>query len=147
MTRQDNSWSDEREICALVHEYARRLDDGDLGGVAALFEHATWRSTATGQTLRGSEQVRQVYSRVVLYDGTPRTKHLITNLVVDQVGATEASAHCYFTVLQSVTPGQPIEVILSGRYVDRFAKVDGSWRFEDRLFLSDLVGDLSRHFR
>lgn len=135
------------EVAALVHEYARRLDDGDLDGVAALFEHATWRSPATGQNLRGREQVRRVYDRVVLYEGSPRTKHLITNLSVDLVGDDSASASCYFTVLQGVVPGQPIEVILSGRYLDRFEKVDGSWRYADREFITDLVGDLSRHFR
>jgi hypothetical protein len=147
MNSQDQSGSGEREVAALVHEYARRLDEGDLDGVAALFEHATWRSTAAGQTFQGREQVRQVYDRVVLYDGSPRTKHLITNLDVDLVSVARASAHCYFTVLQSVVPGEPIEVILSGRYIDRFEKVDRSWRFADRLFVTDLVGDLSRHFR
>jgi 3-phenylpropionate/cinnamic acid dioxygenase small subunit len=137
----------EREITALVHEYARRLDAGDLDGVAALFEHATWRSTETGQTLEGTERIRRVYDRVVLYDGSPRTKHLITNLDVELLDTDTASAHCYFTVLQGVVPGQPVDVILSGRYVDRFEKVGGSWRFADRLFVTDLIGDLSRHFK
>src|SRR5215211_3924199 len=31
------------------------------------------------------------------------------------------------------------------RYHDRFEKVDGAWRFADRLVFSDLVGDLSQH--
>lgn len=136
------------EIVALVHDYAERLDGGDLDGVAALFEHATWRSDTTGQTLRGTDEVRRVYDRVVLYDGSPRTKHLITNLVVDPApdGGT-AAARCCFTVLQGVVPGQPIRVILAGRYVDRFERAGGRWRFAGRLFVTDLVGDLSRHFR
>ena len=36
--------SDADEITALVHSYARLLDDGDVDAVAALFEHSTWRS-------------------------------------------------------------------------------------------------------
>ena len=147
MTDPDRSGADRAEIVALVHEYAARLDGGDLDGVAALFEHATWRSDTTGQALHGFDQVRRVYDRVVLYDGRPRTRHLITNLVVDlDAGGTGAGARCYFTVLQGVTPGEPIVVILAGRYIDRFEKTDGSWRFADRLFVTDLVGDLSRHF-
>ena len=140
--------TDRAELEALVHEYARRLDEGNLDGVAALFEHATWRSDTTGQALRGIDEVRPVYDRVVLYDGTPRTRHVITNLVIDlDHGATTAGARCYFTVIQGVVPGEPIQVILTGRYVDRFEKAGGSWRFADRLFITDLVGDLSRHYR
>lgn len=135
-------------IVALVHDYAERLDAGDLDGVAALFAHATWRSDTTGQALRGVDQVRPVYDRVVLYDGSPRTKHLITNLVVDvDPDGGGAGARCYFTVLQGVVPGESIQVILAGRYVDRFERAGGAWRFTDRLFVTDLVGDLSRHYR
>ena len=64
--------SDRAEITALVHEYARRLDAGDLDGVAALFEHATWRSESTGEVLRGTE-IRSGLRGVRLYDGSPRT--------------------------------------------------------------------------
>jgi len=134
-------------ITALVHVYAERLDTGDLDGVAHLFDHATWRSQ-TGEVRRGFDEVRPVYDRVILYEGTPRTKHLMTNLTIDLVdGAASADARCYFTVLQGVTPGEPIVPILSGRYVDRFERSGSEWRFADRLFLVDLVGDLSRHYR
>ena len=135
------------DITALVHSYAERLDRGDLDGVASLFEHATWRSEATGEVYEGAAQVRKVYDRVVLYDGTPRTKHLITNLTVRvDPGGETASGRCYFTVLQGITPGEPIQVILAGRYVDRYQKGD-AWSFADRLFIADLIGDQSRHFR
>ncbi len=33
------------EITALIHDYAAKLDRGDLNGVAALFEHAELGST------------------------------------------------------------------------------------------------------
>lgn len=148
MTGPAEEAADRAEIVALVHGYAERLDGGDLEGVAALFEHATWRSDTTGQALRGIDQVRPVYDRVILYDGSPRTKHVITNLVVDlDPDGTRAAARCYFTVLQGADPGHPIRAILSGRYVDRFEKDGGRWRFSDRLFVTDLVGDLSRHYR
>jgi ketosteroid isomerase-like protein len=147
MTADDELVRDRAEISALVHAYAAKLDAGDLDGVAALFDHATWRSAADGTVLRGRDQVRRVYDRVRLYGGTPRTTHLITNLDVEvDPGADVASAQCAFTVLQGVVPGEPIQVILTGRYVDRFERVGGRWRFADRLFVADLVGDQSRHF-
>ena len=139
--------SDRAEIIALVHEYARRLDAGDLDGVAALFEQATWRSESTGEVRRGREEVRAVYERVLLYDGSPRTKHLITNLTIDvEPDADRAVGECCFTVLQGIEAGKPIEIILSGRYVDQFEISAGAWRFSDRLFVVDLAGNLERHF-
>ena len=144
----DEPTTDRTEIAALVHAYASLLDAGDLDGVARLFEDATWRSAADGTVLRGVDQVRRVYARVRLYeDRTPRTKHLITNLNVDvSPDGTSATADCSYTVLQGIKPGEPIQVILTGRYLDRFEKTAGRWRFADRLFVADLIGDQSRHF-
>jgi len=135
-------------ITALVNSYADLLDAGDLDGVAALFDDATWRSGATGEVLRGATQVRRVYDRIVLYDdGTPRTRHLLTNLTVElDPGGATASGRCSFTVLQGIVSGQPIQVVVSGHYVDRYRKSDGRWQFADRLFVADLTGEQERHF-
>jgi hypothetical protein len=133
-------------VAGLVHAYAERLDGGDLDGVAELFARATWRS-AGGTRLEGSAQVRQAYDPVMLYDGSPRTKHVITNLVIDaDEGGRSASSACVFTVLQGVAPG-PLRVILAGRYHDRFAVDEHGWYFTDRFIHADLVGDLSRHMQ
>jgi 3-phenylpropionate/cinnamic acid dioxygenase small subunit len=134
-------------IAALIYGYAERLDDGDLDGVARLFAHATFRSSAGGR-YTGTEQVREALRRaLVLHDGRPRTKHATTNLVVEVDEAVgTATARSYFTVLQA-TPTLPLQVVIAGRYHDRFERVDGGWRFADRLVLIDLEGDLHEHVR
>jgi len=136
--------SDESAITALVHSYALLLDHGETDAVAALFEHSTWRSDPDGPVLRGSEEVRPVYEKLTTDEGSPRTKHLLTNLTVhvDQGGST-ASAHCYWTVLQNVEALRTIEIILSGQYTDTFEKVGGTWRFTDRLVNVDFIGHSS----
>ena len=74
--------------------------------------------------------------------GSLRTRHLLTNLTVRIDGSgTTASSHCYWTVLQNTEPGAAIDVTLSGQYTDRFEKVDGNWRFADRLITTDLFGN------
>jgi 3-phenylpropionate/cinnamic acid dioxygenase small subunit len=135
-----------RQIEALVYRYAELIDNGDLDGVAALFEQATWSSARAH--VRGTSAVRRMYDGVILYeDGTPRTKHVITNLVIEhEEGSTQASARSYFTVLQAVD-GLPLQPIIAGRYHDRFEEVDGEWRFAERVILPDLYGDLSKHMR
>ena len=72
---------DRDQITALVHRYGALLDAGDIDGVVAMFSHATWRSAATGAVLRTPEEIRAVYDNIVLHDGAPRTRHLMTNVV------------------------------------------------------------------
>ncbi len=135
--------SDADEITRLVHSYAHLLDSCDVNGVAALFEHSTWRSSPNGSMLRGSAEVRPVYENLLAQERSRHTRHLITNLSVDvDPGATTATSHCRWTVLQGI-PGEPISITLCGQYTDTFEKVDNRWRFSDRLITTDLTGDLS----
>lgn len=139
---------DVEQIRSLIHEYAFRLDAGDFDGVCALFEHAELGSSTVDVRVQGTEGARFFYSGVILYDdGTPCTQHQMTNVTVrlgdDGVSAT---ARTYFTVLQAA-PGFPLQPIITGHYLDRFEKVDGTWRFAERVFVPGLIGDLSRHMQ
>ncbi len=134
-------------IAALIYAYAERLDRGDLRGVAALFAGATYRGEGGGM-FRGAEALFNTLERlIILYDGTPRTKHVTTNLTIE-VDETRgiASARSYYTVFQA-TPMLPFQAIVAGRYEDQFARTDGQWHFSDRLVFVDLTGDLSQHLR
>jgi len=132
-------------IEALIFGYAERLDAGDLAGVAALFANATYRSQ-TGGASAGAAAVQAVLeAAVILYDGVPRTRHVTTNLLIACDGDA-ATARSYFTVLQAAAR-LPLQPIVAGRYHDRFARIDGAWRFADRLIFVELVGDLSKHLR
>ena len=78
-------------------------------------------------------------------DGTPRTKHVTTNCIVEvDEDAGTGTCRSYFTVFQAV-PALPLQAIVAGRYHDRFVREDGSWRFAERRFFIDLVGDVSQH--
>ena len=131
-------------IADLVHAYAERLDAGNLDGVAALFADAAY-GRAGGPVRRGAAEVRAALGVVKLHEGIPRTKHVLTNLVVDVDEATgRATARSYFTVLQA-TPALPLQPILAGRYHDRFARAGSAWRFGERVIHLDLVGELGQH--
>src|SRR5439155_15357802 len=117
-------------VTAVVHRYAELLDGGDLDGVTALFARAVGRSG--GHELRTQEQVRRSYAGVVLYEGLPRTKHVITNVTVEiATDRASAAARSYFTVLQAL-PELPLQAIIAGRYHDRFARDAGGWYFSER---------------
>ena len=137
----------QESIAALVYRYAELLDSGDLDGVAALFEHARWGSGTRAERMYGTAEVRRMYDGVIIYaDGTPHTKHVITNLVITHDdGATHAMARSYFTVLQAYDG--VLQPVIAGRYHDTFESTNGEWRFAERIIHPDLQGDLSRHMR
>jgi 3-phenylpropionate/cinnamic acid dioxygenase small subunit len=138
---------DVEAIRALIHRYAELIDLGELDALAALFAHATWSSPGRGTPLRGAEQVRRAYDGVILYDGIPRTKHVISNVTIEVADdRSSATARSYFTVMQA-RPDLALQAVIAGRYHDRFDRVDDAWRFADRQIIPDLIGDLSEHLR
>lgn len=134
-------------IETLIMAYAERVDRGDFAGVAALFEHATYRADQGGVSMdqHGAAAVLRTFDGLVRRydDGTPRTKHVTTNVTIE-VDGDVATSRCYYTVFQQ-TDSLALQPIIAGRYHDRFERVGGTWRFADRLIYSDLVGDLSQH--
>jgi 3-phenylpropionate/cinnamic acid dioxygenase small subunit len=135
------------EIENLLYRYAELVDAGDFAGVGALFAHASYR-TGDGPPLSGAAIAAVQRRLVILYeDGTPRTRHLVTNAQIDvDAAAGRATSRSAFTVLQA-PPGEPIGPIVVGRYHDVFERVEGAWRFAERRILIDHVSDVSRHLR
>jgi hypothetical protein len=137
-------------ITDLLYEYTYRIDAGDLDGVGDLFADATYRTVGSDVVLRGRDEVTAAQRFVMrLYDGSPRTHHNVGNVIVRvEPSGTAATSRSYFTVtFQPPGPGEGPRVILTGRYEDRFERVDGQWRFADRLIHMDQVGDLSEHLQ
>ncbi len=140
--------SDERAILDLLGRYCELQDAADMREVSALFAHATYRSL-DGPSCSGADEVYalKTHHDQVHADGTLRTQHVTTNTIVDVApDRCNATTRSYFTVLQA-TEGLPFQVVIAGRYHDTFEKAGDQWRFTDRLIISDLVGDLSRHIR
>jgi 3-phenylpropionate/cinnamic acid dioxygenase small subunit len=137
----------QREIERLLFLYAERIDLGDFDGVADLFAQAVLKGPVGDTGVRGRDAVLALYAASTrrYEDGTPRTKHVTSNLIVEvDDGAGRASARSYFTVFQAL-PDFPLQAIIAGRYHDRFERVGGLWRFSERRMLPELFGDLSRH--
>lgn len=136
------------EICNLLYRYADAIDEGRLEDAAALFRHARIDTGADGPL--DADGLLALWRRILVIHpcGTPRTRHLITNPVLDiDEDAGTASARSCYTVLQA-TDDFPLQIIASGRYLDRFGRVDGKWCFTARDYRQlDFTGDLSRHLR
>jgi hypothetical protein len=87
----------------------------------------------------------QASTRIYEDNGTPHTKHVTTNAIIEvDEGADAASARSYYTVMQQ-TKALPLQPIIAGRYHDTFKRIDGAWWFDTRIMFVDLMGDLSQH--
>jgi 3-phenylpropionate/cinnamic acid dioxygenase small subunit len=136
-------------IRRLLYRYAECVDAADWEGVGALFAHADLCGPGMERPLRGAEAVRDLYAAAnrVHEDGTPRTKHLVTNALIEvDAGAHAARARSVYVVLQA-TARVALQPIVAGRYHDRFERVGDAWRFVAREIAIDLVGDLGDHLR
>jgi hypothetical protein len=77
--------------------------------------------------------------------GTPKTRHITTNarIQVDREGGS-ATCSSYYSVTQA--PDElPLQLIVTGRDLDTFHRIDGVWWFDSRTMFVDQAGDLSHH--
>lgn len=148
----DDTTTSERQILNLVHRYPELIDAGDFAGVGKLFAHGTLVFEATDGAVvgeaTGEEAVASTLSGVVLYDdGTPHTRHVITNPIVEiDEAAGTALCRYYITVFQR-TDGFPLQPVWANRYEDHLRRVDGTWRLHRRRGFAHLPGDTSHHLR
>src|SRR3954452_14204914 len=136
------------EIRNLLGSYTERMDAGQFGDLAELFRDATMVDASGSVIADGYDAVRQNYERgTQLYNGSPRTKHVTTNIVIDlDEHAGAATARSAYVVFQG-TDALPLQPIITGRYRDSFVLDEntGHWKFSQRMFFVDQIGDLSHH--
>ncbi|MDA2957557.1 MAG: nuclear transport factor 2 family protein [Ilumatobacteraceae bacterium] len=139
---------DEREIVNLLFAYAEAVDGGRFDDVSALFESAeVFMGGPERPSMPGSHVGSMMEKMVMLYDGVPNTKHVVTNTIIEADDHEHASTRSYFTVSQCVPGEFPLQVVASGRYHDRFLRTDAGWRFAERIVHFDHRGDTSFHLR
>jgi hypothetical protein len=143
--------TDGDRIRNLLGRYCDLMDAGDWPAVGALFASGRLADEHGTELAAGADAVAAFYARgTQLHDGSPRTKHLVLNTVLDEPApGGGVVARSSYLVLQAVAGG--LQPIITGRYVDRFARGDAAggdgWHFTERRFAVDLVGDLSHHLR
>jgi hypothetical protein len=140
------------EILNLVHRYPELIDGGDFAGIGELFRDATiMMEVPGGKTMvevKGADAVRRMYeatTRLYPDDGTPHTRHVISNEIVE-IDEQAGTAVCryYITVFQR-TDAFPLAPVWANRYEDRLRRKGGHWRMDFRRGYAHLPGDTSHH--
>jgi 3-phenylpropionate/cinnamic acid dioxygenase small subunit len=146
--------SAEETIRNLLHRYCEAMDAGDFETLADLFSDAVMLGPDGVEVATSREAVLRLYTDGTrLYDGSPRTRHITANPIID-VDEPSGSATCrsVYIVFQQ-TDELALQPIISGRYHDRFRRIvnnpraSDEWAFVERRFFIDLTGDVSHHLR
>jgi 3-phenylpropionate/cinnamic acid dioxygenase small subunit len=128
----------------LLGRYCELMDAAAWGEVGTMFTDAELVGPDARVIASGRDAVAELYRRgTQLHAGSPRTRHVTANSIVEVDGDT-ATARSSYVVFQGVD-AFALQPIITGRYADAFARTDGAWRFARRQFFVDHVGDLSHH--
>lgn len=141
------TWESHHDITTLLYTYAEYIDAADFDAIGELFEHGQITTRGMKGATVGREAVRDLYKNTnkVHPDGTLRTRHLCTNVIVNvDESAGTATARSSFLVLQA-TKDLPLQPIVAGRYQDKFERAAGKWRFAEREMDVQQVGDVHEH--
>jgi 3-phenylpropionate/cinnamic acid dioxygenase small subunit len=146
--------ADRSEITDLLYRYAELIDDGDFDGVGELLARASFGGPDTPR-VSGAAPIAGLFAATTRRFpvqgrgrhradlGTPRTRHLVLNPIVEIDGDT-ASARSTFCVVQA-TDRVPLQPIVVGRYYDRFARDPQGWYFTERIADVEMMGETSDH--
>jgi 3-phenylpropionate/cinnamic acid dioxygenase small subunit len=141
------TWESHHAITALMFRYAECIDAADFDAIGALFAAGKITNEGYPGEIAGADAVANLYRSTnrVHDDGTLRTRHLTTNVLVDIDEEHDAAhARSAFVVFQA-TPDLPLQPIVAGRYHDEFRRHDGAWAFARRHILLEQTGDVRQH--
>lgn len=137
------------EIRRLIGRYCELMDAGQFDDLADLFADGRLSDENGTVFARGADEVAKMWhSQTILYDGSPRTRHLTADPIIEvDEPAGVASARSSYVVFQA-TEQLTLQPIITGRYFDRFVRGEQTaWRWDERRYAVDQLGELSYHLR
>lgn len=135
-----------QEISEVLSRYAVFVDAGEFDRLETLFaSDATFDITPDPEIIPvpavGRRKIREVLEgRYDVVSKVDQRRHLITNLVIDELSDTEAVTRCFLTVLSVPKSGGSVELRGTGVYHDRLRRIDDSWLIEERRLVLDALG-------
>ncbi len=138
--------ADRLAIRELVEAYAHCADRRDANGQMALFTadtHFVVYMNATdptpSQELRSRDALAPVFADLNKYDATT---HFVGQSTIVTLTDNRATGEAYCLAHHvTVAGGKRRLMVASLRYLDTFAKIDGTWLFSERLLYVDWIDE------
>ena len=130
---------DREAIRDCIYRYCRGIDRADEAALRGSYWpdahdcHGAYNGSAEGF----------IQMALSVFKTGPRNVHHVTNVLITFGEPGVAAVESYFLALQRGPGADGVvrQVMLSGRYCDRFEKRDGEWRVADRTVVYDWVDD------
>jgi ketosteroid isomerase-like protein len=134
--------ADRLAIRELVEAYARCADRRDAKGQMALFTPDTHfvvymdaKDSTPSQELHSREALAPVFADLNQYAAT---MHLVGQSTIFAIRDDQASGETYCIAHHLTVDGEKRRLMVAYlRYLDTFAKIDGTWLFAERLLYVD----------
>jgi len=134
--------ADRLAIRELVEAYAHCADRRDAKGQMALFTEDTHfvvymnaRDPRPSQELHSREALAQVFAELNKYEATT---HFIGQSTIFTLAGDRATGETYCLAHHVTVDGAMRRLMVASlRYLDTFAKINGSWSFAERLLYVD----------
>jgi len=125
-------------ITEALHRYARLIDDGDFDTLTEIFADdctADYGIREDAILCSPAEVVDWIKTQL---RRVRATSHHISNIEIDHLDNDHAASVCYVYAWHSID-GMEVNMVVLGRYVDRFERVGDKWRITRRqLFVHGL---------
>jgi hypothetical protein len=125
---------DEFQLRKLVHSYCRAVDRGDVATLRQLYHHDATDahgafSTGSAEDFLAEIAASRPYIRSM--------QHHVTT-VNFAISGDNADGEIYTIATHTFIAGdRDVEVLIGGRYLDKYEKRDGTWKFIERTIVTD----------
>src|SRR6476620_7719887 len=138
--------ADRLEIRELVEAYAHCADRRDAKGQMALFTKDTHfvvfmnaKDQKPSMDLHARDALAPVFADLNKYDATT---HFVGQSTIFTLTADQATGEAYCLAHHVTVSGEKRRLMVASlRYLDTFAKTDGTWLFSERLLYVDWVDE------
>lgn len=128
---------DKQAITETLMRYCRAVDRFDFDVLETVF----WPEAFDEHVVFNGGPVEFVKFVREFMGGCEQSSHQITNVLIDLEGDNRARVESYVWTFQdpTIVEGQRTDLIVAGRYLDRFEKRGLDWRIIDRILTIDCM--------
>jgi hypothetical protein len=125
---------DEFQLRKLVHAYCRAVDRGDAAKLQSLYHHDAVDAHG-GFSAGTADEFLQQLAAARPYIRTMQHNITTVNFAID--GHTAEGEICTIAVHTLAGKGRDIDLVVGGRYLDKYEKRVGTWKISERTIVTD----------